>query len=149
MLGDIELDPATCATANETVRATRTYTAADDGLAQPWAGTVWLNPPYGRQAGSFVAKLLHHHDNSDVPAAIALLNSNSMEARWFQPLYEHPLCLVAGRIDFETPDGKASTATHGSVFVYLGPDRQRFAEVFGPFGSILGRLHGTADRAAS
>lgn len=27
------------------------YTPEQDGLLQPWAGTVWCNPPYGRQIG--------------------------------------------------------------------------------------------------
>jgi len=26
----------------------RYYTAADDGLAQPWEGLVWCNPPYSK-----------------------------------------------------------------------------------------------------
>jgi hypothetical protein len=30
------------------VPCARYYTAADDGLAQPWDGLVWCNPPYSR-----------------------------------------------------------------------------------------------------
>lgn len=55
VLGGIDLDPASCDEANETVRADTFHTAGDDGLEHAWKGTVWLNPPYGRLAGSFVA----------------------------------------------------------------------------------------------
>jgi hypothetical protein len=27
------------------------YTISDDGLRQPWAGLIWLNPPYGGRRG--------------------------------------------------------------------------------------------------
>ena len=32
------------------------YTPEQDGLAQPWEGVVWCNPPYGRQIGQWVKK---------------------------------------------------------------------------------------------
>jgi hypothetical protein len=52
VLGDIELDPASCADANETVKAKRYFTIEDDGLRQPWAAaTLFLNPPYGWHEG--------------------------------------------------------------------------------------------------
>jgi hypothetical protein len=42
------------------VPAKRTFMIADDGLQQPWCGTVWLNPPFGRKAraGAVAAAIL-------------------------------------------------------------------------------------------
>ncbi len=47
VLGGIDLDPASCAIANRTVRAARIFTKADNGLAHPWGGRVFLNSPGG------------------------------------------------------------------------------------------------------
>jgi transcriptional regulator with XRE-family HTH domain len=38
------------------VRAAMHYTARDDGLALPWFGTVFLNPPYGRALSDWMVK---------------------------------------------------------------------------------------------
>jgi hypothetical protein len=48
VLDGIDLDPASCATANRTVRADRIFTKADNGLAKPWRGRVFVNCPGGR-----------------------------------------------------------------------------------------------------
>lgn len=47
LMGSIDLDPASCLKANETVKAKQIYDVADDGLPRPWFGRVFLNPPGG------------------------------------------------------------------------------------------------------
>lgn len=137
VLGGIDLDPASCARANQTVGATTYYDAATDGLAQEWAGRVWLNPPYGRDCPAFIEKVTAEHDAGRVLAAVLLLSAYSVDTSWFQPLWRHLLCFVSGRIAFESPLRERVNPTAGSVFVYLGPDRARFAEVFAPFGAVM------------
>lgn len=44
-----------CATP-ETAKCDRFFTPDEDGLEQPWTGTCWMNPPYGRQIGDWVKK---------------------------------------------------------------------------------------------
>jgi phage N-6-adenine-methyltransferase len=141
VLGTIDLDPASSAAANEVVGAAKYYTQEDDGLSQSWAGRVWMNPPYGRLAGKFVAKLIGEYQAGNVTEAIILLNANSNDAKWFQPLWNHTLCFVKGRIDFNSNGReKKSSSTHASVIAYLGPNAEKFKDHFSQFGTVLRRF---------
>ena len=57
VMGGIDLDPASCAAAQEVVRADRWVGLPDDGLDVDWAGRVWLNPPWSAKR-PWVEKLL-------------------------------------------------------------------------------------------
>lgn len=142
VLGGIDIDPASSAVAQETVRAGTFYTTEDDGLAKDWPGRVFLNPPYGALAPRFVARLMEQYEAGVTNAAIVLLNAHATDTKWFRPLWEHTLCFTDHRIDYNSPEGKRTASTHGSVFVYLGLNRARFAEVFSQFGPVVHRLDG-------
>lgn len=133
VMGSIDLDPASCAEANQTVEATRFYTVADDGLHQPWFGRVWLNPPYTRrQAGKWVAQLVKAYMRGEVDQALLLVRG-SIDTKWYQPLYSYPRCAIEGRVKFSAAKQGAGFP---SVVAYFGPDVSRFVEVFGSYGRI-------------
>lgn len=140
--GTISLDPATSPLANKTVQAEVIYTQTDDGLAQPWHGSVWLNPPYGKGTGLFIAKLVEEYDAGRVDAAVVLINAYGMDAAWFQPLYDHLLCFTDHRIIFESPQRDTGGPANGNLFLYLGPDRDLFTDTFSEFGTVLERRRG-------
>lgn len=53
VLGRIDLDPFSSAYWNHhTVKAARFYDRDQNGLAQPWSGSVHLNPPNGKAPGT-------------------------------------------------------------------------------------------------
>lgn len=137
VLGRIDLDPASSAIANHTVKATIFYTAEDDGLAQEWKGSVWMNPPYaGDLVGRFVAKLVCHIEQYDVREAIVLVN-NATETAWFQELAIEASAIVfpRGRIRYLRPDGLPdATGLQGQAFVYIGQNEEVFLAEFARFG---------------
>ncbi len=85
-------DPALSA-----VTAHHHYTAADDGLAQPWAGTVWCNPPYS-QPGPWAQRSIEHADG-------LLLTHIPMNAEWCADVWQHCDAIrLFQAIEFARPD---------------------------------------------
>jgi ParB family chromosome partitioning protein len=138
-LGGIDLDPASCPEANETVKAARFFTVADDGLAQDWHGRVFVNAPFSLSS-RFVRKLQAEYSSGHVTAAVLVLNGNRFDANWFQPLWEFVLCCTDHRPRFRNPAKPAERPTGGTAFVYLGPEPEKFAAAFGPFGAVVHRV---------
>jgi hypothetical protein len=147
VLGDIDLDPASCLVANESGGAAQIFTIKENALAQPWHGRVFMNPPYGIDketkssvAGMFCQKAIDEYIAGNVEAAIILVNSSHAQ-RWQASLYDYPVCFVDHRISFVSSDGVVNKApTFMNIFVYLGADKAKFAEVFSEFGYVMERL---------
>jgi ParB family chromosome partitioning protein len=138
-LGGIDVDPASCAEANKVVKATRYFTAQDDGLSQPWSGRCWLNPPFARGlVEPFADKLLASLDAGSVSAAITLTN-NATETGWFQRLFARAsaACFPEKRVRFWSPRGEAKTPLQGQVLLYFGPRPDLFAARFKVFGRVV------------
>lgn len=142
VLGQIDLDPASCEEAQRVVQAGTYYTIDDDGLSRNWAGCVWLNPPYGTLAGKsvagiWIAKLIEQYQIGQTTAAIILVNA-ATEHKWFAPLWEHPICFTNHRIKFiSARDDQPVQPLIGSAFAYLGPAPNRFAATFRQFGPVV------------
>jgi len=133
--GYIDLDPASCERANEVVLANRYYTIEDDALKRPWhAKTVFLNPPYGTDGGKSSAgvwsqRLISEYECGNVGEAILLVFASTSE-KWFQPLFQYPICFSNHRIRFHGLQGGGNQPPKGNAFVYFGTDVARFARVF-------------------
>jgi hypothetical protein len=140
VMNGIDLDPASCAEANEVVRAKLFFSESQDGLSQDWTGSVWLNPPYGGRAGDFVAKLMVELAAGRVTDAVVLVNSNCTDTKWFQPLWDGVLCFTDHRINFYGGETERSGATNGSAFVYFGSRPLDFAQHFKRFGAVVKRV---------
>lgn len=139
VLDKFDLDPASSRAANTRVKATRFYTAEDDGLSKPWRGRVWLNPPYAQPLiTDFCERLVSEYEAGRVKAAIALVN-NGTETAWGQRLLASAaaVCFPSGRVRFIDPDGKPSGAPlQGQMVVYLGDDKPGFKRAFKAIGVV-------------
>lgn len=135
VLGEIDLDPASCSAAQAVVQATRYYTEHEDGLIQPWYGRMWINPPYSAPT-KWINKLLHHYRAGDVYSALVLTNAYC-ETNWWQDLAtDATMLFFRGRLNFWHPEKTTTQNRTGQTLGYLGSDRARFVEVFNTYGVI-------------
>ena len=145
-MGGIDLDPASCALANETVCATTYYTLEDDGLAQPWSGRVFLNPPYSEtgQKHRFIERLEHYYLSGDVEQAILVVPMD-FSAKWGEPVRRTTCamcCFKGNAYYYNLQDPSVTTHTLGTLAVYFGPHVDRFAAAFQQFGLVVRPMRG-------
>lgn len=133
VLGDIDLDPASDAAANEVVKAKQIITAAGNGLTTPWwsgsfPGSVFLNPPGGRNGReslcqAFWEKLMDYKVHKGITHAIFV--SFSIEAlqtsqKSSRPMMSFPFCIPAKRIRFVPAEGAMKQSpTHANAIIYV------------------------------
>lgn len=116
-LGPFDLDPS-APVVRPWDTAAKHYTMHDDGLKQPWDGMVWLNPPYGKETGRWLARLADHG------RGIALIFARTETEMFFEEVWEKAsgLLFLRGRLHFHHVDGRRAAANAGapSVLVSYG-----------------------------
>lgn len=113
-LGPFDLDPCSPRERPWPTAACH-YTRDDDGLAQPWSGFVWLNPPFGPEAGRWLARLAEHGDG------IGLVPART-ETRWFvDAVWQRAsaLLFLHGRPHFHRLDGSRAPFNSGAPIVLV------------------------------
>lgn len=142
LMGSIDLDPASTAKANKVVKAKEFFTEKDDGLQLEWCGNIFLNPPYGKDGDGvsnqavWSRALIEEYGNKSLKQAVLLVNAQTAE-KWFQPLWDYPICFTDHRIKFYNDKGQQNQPTHGNVFAYLGKQTNRFVTIFSDFGRVV------------
>jgi phage N-6-adenine-methyltransferase len=111
---NFELD--VCAT-RRNAKCTRFFTTKEDGLAQKWTGSVWMNPPYQRRVLElWVAKAAKEASNG--ATVVALIPARTDTIWW----HEHVMAeaaevrFVRGRLKFG--DGRAPAPFPSAIVVY-------------------------------
>jgi hypothetical protein len=140
--GQIDLDPMSCAEANQMVNAKVYYTAEQDGLTRPWYGKMLWNPPWGGSDASSVKqrgvkKLLDAYNKNEVEQCVCVLNANALTTAWLAPLLDYPICIPPKRIPHYSPGGGGGSPNSGTVIIYVGPYVWGFIEAFEDLGKVL------------
>jgi hypothetical protein len=108
--------------------------AAGRVLGEASPDKVTLIGPHTRRTWTRAERALAGYRTGHVTAAIVCLSNFCVCSPRFRPFWEDGLlCFVQGRIDF-TGNGRP---VFGSVFVYLGPDREAFHAEFKQFGAVM------------
>ena len=121
-LGLFDLDPCG-APGWELAKTTYLLENGDDGLRDPWFGRVWCNPPYGREAEPFLARMLEHN------CGTALIFARTETRSFFKYVWggATAVLFLKGRVQFLNPDGTSSGNSAGapSVLVAYGKEDAR------------------------
>lgn len=142
-MGDIDLDPASCAYANKVVGATQYFSLHDDGLTKEWCGRVWLNPPFS-QWSNWVPKIVAEWTSGRISSMCVLCATRTLTAQYFSPIHENctACCILRGRIPFW--GGLAGAPDDGHAVFYFGDDVNAFADAFEGIGYVTVRMKSVA-----
>ena len=102
----------------------RYFTQADDGLAQPWTGRVWMNPPYSDPL-PWVRRFVDHANG------VALVPTSN--GQWFDILWNCETAWISLKsLKFESPTGLMKQGIPNRTWlVALGDDNIAALKNFG------------------
>jgi site-specific DNA-methyltransferase (adenine-specific) len=98
---EFHFDLDVCAT-DKNAKCDCYFTKQDDGLRQPWFTDfecAWMNPPYGREIGKWVAKAYRESQNG--MKVVCLLPART-DTKWFWDYIYHKaeIRFIPGRLKF-------------------------------------------------
>lgn len=96
------LDP--CST-HENAKCKKHFTIADDGLSQDWTGTVFMNPPYGREIGKWVKKA--YEEAQKGATVVCLIPARTDTAYWHDYVMRGEIRFIRGRLRFGSSNNSA------------------------------------------
>ena len=103
-----------CATAAN-AKVPRYYTPEQNALAQRWRGVCWMNPPYGREIGKWLA---HAFAAAQSGATVVALVPARTDTHWWWSYCRYAeVRLLRGRLKFEDGSNKPSCAPFPSAIV--------------------------------
>lgn len=119
--GGFTLDP--CCTPESALCASF-YTKEDDGLAQPWGGRVFMNPPYGRSVGAWMRKAW---EESRRGASVVCLVPARVDTQWWHDYaLRGEIRFLKGRLRFANSPHRAPFPS--AVVVFRPPGEGSGAE---------------------
>jgi hypothetical protein len=111
----IEFDMDVCAPVGGVpwLPAKKSFSVLDDGLAQVWVGSVWMNPPFSKPT-PWVDKFIAHGDG------IALMVVS--RSKWFKELWNASDVIVPTpwNLRFERPDGSSKQIAFQTFLFAIG-----------------------------
>ncbi len=109
-----------CAT-HENAKCHKYFTKKEDGLKQQWTGTVWMNPPYGREIGKWMKKA---YESSQEPfmrgtalmrtTVVCLVPARTDTKWWHDYAIKGEIKFIRGRLKF---NGHKNSAPFPSAIV--------------------------------
>ncbi len=86
-----------CAT-SDNAKCPAFFSLEDDGLAQPWAGVCWMNPPYGPTIGAWMKKA---YESAQQGAVVVCLVPSRTDTKWWHEYVQHgEVRFLSGRLTF-------------------------------------------------
>lgn len=108
-LGPFDLDPCAAPEPRPWPTADFHINLPADGLAAPWFGRVWCNPPYGAEAEAWLEKLAGHGRGT------ALVFARTETEWFFSTVWQRATAVLflAGRLHFHFSDGQRAKHNSG------------------------------------
>ena len=101
------------------------YTEEDDDLGLPWnAGSVFANPPYGRNLAKWIAKAHGEASSGRAGLVIALVPARTDTRWWHQHVVEAAdIWMLRGRVAFG--DGSQPAPFASAIIIWSATDVHR------------------------